>query len=88
MNTPLNNLMGLHGSLLYNGYQIISAPHMTERKLKRMCRSKKKRIIKKWLKNPKNYIEKPKSELIICDLNHTIICHPAMFEKIDHAINR
>lgn len=73
---------------LYNGYQIISSQYMTEKKLKRMCRSKKKRIIKKWLKNPKNYIKKPMSKLIINEVHHIIVCHPKIAQKIIHAIGQ
>ena len=86
-----------------NGLQIMEAPHLTKRMLKRMCRSKRKRIIKKWLKNPKNYwqgpdpavyiIKKPKfSPFSIAPTTYmeeekVLICHPKIYKIIMRAID-
>ena len=72
-----------------NGWSgdIIDSPHLQKRVLKKMCRSKKKRIRKKWLKNPKNYKTVPDSNIYIIDMNYlnlfpggrpekTIVAHP------------
>lgn len=56
------------------GKKLITNPLLVEKRLKRMCRSKRKRIIKKWLKNPKNYITGP--ERRIYRSGDSIICHP------------
>ncbi len=52
-----------------------------------MCRSKRKRIRNKWLKNPKNYIEGPDTSHVyqIKDSN-SIMCHPIVAKKIKEAI--
>ncbi len=69
-----------------SGIQIIKSPFMEERVLIRMCRSKKKRIIKKWKKNPKNYHTKPMSHFVFDEINRTVTCHPTIAEKIVEAI--
>jgi len=73
---------------MLNGIRLIECPHMVKRKLKRMCRSKKKRIIKKWLKNPKNYTMKPDNSFIFDGIKKAIYCHPKVAEKIIKAIER
>ena len=45
-------------------------------------RSKKKRIIKKWAKDQRNYITVPKKDAFIMN-NDTIICHPCVKEALD-----
>ena len=66
---------------------IIESPHLTADVLKKMCRSKKKRIRKKWLKNKKNYTTGPDTTHVyqIKDSN-SIMCHPIVAEKIREAI--
>ncbi len=62
-------------------------PLMTERKLFRMCRSKKRRIKRKWLKNPKNYRMMPINSYIYNEQQRTIHCHPVIAERIIKAID-
>ena len=68
--------------LSYGNIRIIPSSFLTEKKLIKMCRSKKKRIIKKWLKNPKHYKIVPKSEIIYDKPRNAIYCHPEIVNKI------
>jgi vesicle coat complex subunit len=43
-------------------------------------RSKKKRIIKKWKKNPNKQIIKPSTKYYV--IGNTIVCHPIMRRKL------
>jgi len=81
----MSDFLGHFGQLNcipFNGIQLIKSPYMAERKLIRMCRSKKKRIIKKWIKNPKNYTLKPMNHYIYNEIDRTIIAHPKIIEKL------
>lgn len=57
---------------------------MVERKKIRFCKSKKKRILKKWNKNEKNFANVP--NLKIMKVGDKIFVHPITFEKIKRAI--
>lgn len=59
---------------------------LTERKLLRMCRSKKKRIRKKWLKNQRNYKTVPMKNCFV--VGDDIICHPVVVAAIRKAAPR
>lgn len=63
------------------GLKLLTNSLLTEKKLKRMCRSKRKRIIKKWLKNPKNYKIVPEAKVYLIRGN-SIICHPEIAQSI------
>jgi hypothetical protein len=52
-----------------------------------MCRSKKKRIIKKWLKNPKNYKTMPMNQYVLDKQRGAIFCHPVIAKRIIKAID-
>lgn len=69
-----------------NSVQIIQSSLMVERKLLRMCRSKKKRKIKKWLKNPKNYGMVPQQSYILDETKRAIFCHPVIAKRLIKAI--
>ena len=56
------------------GMPILANPFLMDKRLKRMCKSKKKRIIKKWLKNEKNYINVPSNSLFM--INNNMYVHP------------
>ncbi len=60
--------------------KLIASGFLTEKKLKKMCRSKRKRIIKKWLKNPKNYIVVPQQKVYLT--KDSVICHPDIADRI------
>jgi len=60
--------------------QVIVDPNMTVTVLKRLCRSKKKRIVKKWRKNPKNYETSPSTEVLV--FGDKCICHPMVAEAM------
>ena len=70
------------------GIALVESPLLVKRKLKRMCKSKKKRKIKKWLKNPKNYWMAPDPSFIWDKSKRMIICHPKIAEKIKKAIDQ
>lgn len=72
-----------------NGMQLQENPNLTETTLIKMCRSKKKRIVKKWLKNEHNYKTVPSQEVLIfadprlgCQV---IVCHPNVAARIKQA---
>lgn len=71
---------------IYNGIRIIESPTLEIKKLKRMCRSKKKRIIKKWLKNPKNYHMVPDIHYYLLENERALVCHPEIAKRIIAAI--
>jgi hypothetical protein len=54
--------------------RIIETPLLTQTVLARMCRSKKKRIIKKWTKNIGNY--KTVANYTIYQTPYGDVCHP------------
>lgn len=56
---------------------VIESEFMVEKVLKRMCRSKRKRIKKKWLKNPKNYFTRPSKDVTVIK-GRIIVCHPSI----------
>jgi hypothetical protein len=66
------------------GMPIHTNPILSKKELIRMCRSKKKRIRKKWLKNPGNYREVPDDGIYVIDTNllglmgmgKVIVAHP------------
>jgi len=64
-----------------NGYQLVKNVNLIEKKLSKMCRSKKKRVKKKWLKNSKNYSYFPEKNLFIDDINKTINGHPITIDQ-------
>lgn len=52
-----------------------------------MCRSKKKRIRKKWLKNPKNYKMMPMNRYILDKQRRAVFCHPVIAKRIIKTID-
>ncbi len=68
------------------GMPIIESKYCLKDKqvLTRMCRSKKKRIKKKWLKNPRNY--RIGMEPACYRMEGKIITHPIIAERIRAAI--
>ena len=69
------------------GMQLIESPFLTEYRLLRMCRSKRKRIKAKWLKNWKNYKDLPDLKNFY-QMGNKIICHPLLARKLRHAIEK
>lgn len=63
-----------------NGLPVYANPILTERNLIIMCRSKRKRIVKKWLQNEKNYRTVPSTQVYV--MKDRIICHPVTFAII------
>jgi len=60
--------------------KIVESLAMTEPKLIRMCRSKKRRIVKKWLGNPRNYKRVPRCDILI--MGEMAICHPIVAARL------
>ena len=69
----------------YYGFKIIESDLLVDRILKKRCRSKKRRIVKKWNKNPKNWGSKP-SELIYRMSGNILVAHPVVVAKIKEVI--
>lgn len=65
-------------------FQIIENKVLTIKQLITMCRSKKKRIRKKWLKNMKNYRNIPDDKYYLS--GNTIFCHPTIAETLRNAL--
>jgi len=55
--------------------QIIASTAMTKPELVRMCRSRKRRIVKKWLRNPRNYRTVPRTDVLVVQ-GLGWVCHP------------
>ena len=66
------------------GMRIIEDANMTKRLLKAMCRSKKRRIRKKWLKSPRNYRTVPDDNVYMG--RDMIICHPSIAAELRRQI--
>ena len=72
-----------------NGMQIQENSILTDTVLIRMCRSKRKRIVKKWLKNKLNYKTVPSQQVLIFDSpigGKTIVCHPMHAARLREAV--
>jgi hypothetical protein len=82
----LHEAMGLPG--LLDGLQIVTDVAMadTVRKQIRFPRSKKKRIRKKWAKNPANWLIYSVPWEHSYQLNGCLVMHPAMLEKVNRAL--
>lgn len=63
--------------MILQGLPVYTNHNLTERNLIKMCRSKRKRIVKKWLQNEKNYNTIPSSQIYV--MKDRIICHPGTF---------
>jgi hypothetical protein len=63
------------------GFRILTNPLLCKRLLGRRCKSKKRRIIKKWGKNPKNYINIADDSIYRLPGN-ILVMHPIMKDKI------
>ena len=70
-------------SLRINGLNVYSSDNYLKSELKGMCRSKKKRIRKKWLKNSRNYITVPDRSFYQTPLG--IFCHTIMVPELQRA---
>ena len=60
--------------------RMVISTHLTMQQLTHMCKSKKKRIRKKWLKNPRNYRTVPFDGAYSVD--GMILCHPSVASQI------
>ncbi len=72
----------------YQGMPIQENSCMTDTVLIRMCQSKRRRIVKKWRKNKRNYKTVPKQEVFIFAdpvRGKTIVCHPVVGARIREA---
>jgi hypothetical protein len=67
------------------GFRILTNPLLCKRVILHMCRSKKRRIIKKWRKNPKNYINLPDDNIYRLPGN-ILIMHPKMKYRVMEAM--
>lgn len=68
------------------GLQIIENSFLTKAVLIIICRSKKKRIHKKWLKNPKNYKTVPDDQVYMA--GNRVFCHPMVARTLRNEIER
>ena len=83
------NLQGTGGMVnpqRVGGMLIVTSDAMVDRVRYRYCRSKKKRIKKKWAKDPRNYRNVPKTDVIV--RFDTIVCHPAILDSIKRLMER
>ena len=64
-----------------DGIRVFTNPLLTDTVVKKWCKSKKKRIRKKWAKNPKNLHEIPSRKIIRLD-DGSMVLHPVMLEEI------
>ena len=66
------------------GKRLIPSPVLMEhhRELKKKCRSTKKRIVKKWYKNKKNWQEWSTPSQEVCIVGNSIIAHPEIVNQI------
>ena len=64
--------------------RIIASTAMTRLELVRMCRSRKRRIVKKWLRNPENYRAVPRDDILVVD-GFGWICHPIVADVLRRA---
>ena len=72
----------------YLGMTIQENSYLTKQELIRMCRSKRKRIVKKWLKNERNYKTVPSQEVLMFQdpvRGKVIVCHPVVVIRIRQA---
>ena len=76
-------MVGYLGTM-WNGLNIYVDKYLVRKAIKKWCRSKKKRIRKKWAKNPKNYWIVPDTENIIM-IGDTAFCHPILWDKIKNS---
>ena len=60
--------------------QIIESPHLTTIPQFRFPKSKRRRIRKKWSKNPTNFQTAPREDFFI--YGDKIICHPLMARRL------
>ena len=67
--------------------EIIESTAMVETKLFRMCRSKRRRIVKKWLTNPKNYRTAPRRNVLVVD-GLGWVCHPSVAVSLRAELNQ
>ena len=75
-----------------NGMPIQENSNLIDTVLIKMCRSKRKRIVSKWLKNNRNYKTVPSQEVLIfadprlgCKV---IVCHPVVAVRIKQAVQQ
>lgn len=61
-------------------FRILENHLLVKRKMIKNCRSKKKRIIKKWFKNPKNYKAEPDTNYYVA--GNLIFCHSSMAYRV------
>lgn len=67
-----------------SGYTIITSPMMGDRRQVRFPRSKKKRIRKKWRKNPKYWATIPWEKAV--RQGNVLIMHPILAQRMRDAI--
>jgi len=65
--------------------KIITSSQLTVPVLKRMCKSKKRRIRKKWLANPRNYKQVPSKDMYM--VGDLVICHPSVRAAFEESLN-
>ena len=67
------------------GFRIITEEYMADRKQVKFPRSKKRRIRKKWAKNPANYEWIPWDR--VYQMGGTLVMHPMMLVKLKKVLN-
>ena len=85
MDRALNNIGN------YMGIQVFSSPLAVSlhKKQVRFPRTHKKRIVKKWKKNPKNFITVETPAIYFLDANKDMFCiHPSVIRMISTKIER
>ena len=70
----------------FDWIQFIEAPWMTNRVQFRHPRSKKKRIRRKWAKDPRNYCMKPWDKFY--QMGDTIYAHPVKIEQLKRELRK
>lgn len=67
--------------LTIHGFRIMTNPLLCKQVMVRHCRSKKHRIQKKWMKNPKNWSQVPDDSIYWMSGN-VLIMHPTMKDRL------
>ena len=63
-----------------SGYRIVESLYLVKPIQVRFPRSKKKRMRKKWAKNPRNFTNKPSNEFLVS--GDMIVGHPALVAEL------
>jgi hypothetical protein len=79
--------MEMNGLAFLPPMRIYMNPLLVDRYLKRRCRSRKRRIIKMWARDPKNWRSGP-SPLIQALPDGSLVMHPEMARRLREVMAR